>query len=111
MTIVYTMNSKFDIDQTLEKLKNVALKDGKITRDEAKLISTIIENLESYSELLKRAESDGIIDQSEKNELFEKRMEVMEDAYDTARDDSNISDDEAELLKQVCHLIMQMERD
>ncbi len=105
------MVNRFDIYKVKAELKEVAMSDGYLSKEEQRLISVIVKNLEAYTDFLKKAVKDGIIDDEERDELFEKRMRVMEGAYETARDDSNISEDEANLLKQVCHLIMKMEEE
>lgn len=97
-----------DVSAILTSLKNIAMKDGVITEEEQNLISTIIINFNAYSELMKVAVQDNVITQAESNELFERRMNVMENAYQTAREDYDISNDEAELLKQVCGVIIKM---
>jgi hypothetical protein len=99
-----------DVTAILTTLKSIAMEDGVITKEEQKLISTIVVNFNAYSELMKVAVQDNIITQAESNELFEKRMSVMEHAYQTAREDHDISNDEAELLKQVCGVIIKMSK-
>ena len=99
-----------DVSEILNTLKDIALKDGVITEEEQKLISSIVNNFSSYSDLMKVAVEDNVITLEESKELFEKRMAVMEDAYQTAREEQGISDDEAELLKQVCEVIIKLSR-
>lgn len=107
-TLVVFVSDIPDVTAILTSLKDIAMEDGVITEEEQRLISTIVVNFNAYSELMKTAVADNIITQFESNELFEKRMNVMENAYQTAREDHDISNDEAELLKRVCGVIIKM---
>ena len=93
-----------------ENLRNIALKDGKITDEEALLIANVISNLDKYTKLIENALKDGIITKDERATLFDGRMKMMEDSYRSARADYNISDDESAILQRICKLVLDLER-
>ncbi len=89
----------------------VALSDGTYTKEEEKILTNAIIDIEKYTEALEIALQDGIIDKQEKNVLFEGRMDIVEKAYKTAREDLMISEDEMEILKTICKVIMDIEKE
>ena len=91
-----------------DKLKEVAMDDGKLTQDERELMATVISDIEKYNETLHKALEDGIIDEREERRLFEGRMQVMEKAYDKAREDLVISEDEKKILKEICKIVREV---
>jgi len=93
-----------------KNLKDIALEDGIITVEEELLITNIITDLDVYSDSLDKAMADGIITKNERHELFEGRMRILERAYSTARKDLVISNDEAKLLKEICKIVMDMDK-
>ena len=92
-------------DAISNQLRQVALQDGVLSQDEQDLISTTIVDLERYNELLQVALEDGVIDNREEKQLFEGRMHIMESAYAKAREDYKITDNEREILKEICRII------
>lgn len=100
-----------DLSQQIwEQLEEVALKDGIITPEENKLISNIVLNVKTYSKMLDDALEDGYISKNEKISLFEGRIAIVERAYSIARNDSKITPDEANILKSIVSLVMEMEK-
>ncbi len=99
--------SSSDVWDALEK---VALEDGVITKEERRLISNIVLDVEAYSNMVDRALEDGIISKDERVELFEGRIEILENAYLLAREDRDISVDETELLKSIVKMILSIEK-
>lgn len=91
-----------------EKLRETALKDGIISEEENTLISNIALDVEAYAQMVDKALNDGIIDEAEQIELFEGRMEILEKAYEMARADHKITDDEKEILKSICKLVLNL---
>lgn len=91
-----------------EKLRTTAMQDGMITEEENNLISNIVLDVEAYSQMVEQALEDGIIDNIEKVELFEGRIEILEKAYEIARQDHQITDDEKEILKTICKLVLNL---
>ncbi|MHA2402546.1 MAG: hypothetical protein ACXADH_06095 [Candidatus Kariarchaeaceae archaeon] len=91
-----------------EKLRMAAMQDGMITEEENNLISNIVLDVEAYSQMVEVALADGIIDNIEKVELFEGRIEILEKAYEIARQDHQITDDEKEILKTICKLVLNL---
>jgi uncharacterized tellurite resistance protein B-like protein len=85
-----------------------AMQDGMITEEENNLISNIVLDVEAYSQMVEIALADGIIDNIEKVELFEGRIEILEKAYEIARQDHQITDDEKEILKTICKLVLNL---
>ena len=93
-----------------DALQKVALEDGVITTEERKLISNIVLDVEAYLNMVDRALADGIISKNEKVELFEGRIEILEKAYQIAREDRTITKDETELLKSIVKMILSIEK-
>ena len=91
------------------KLKTVALSDGVFTTEEQQLMAHIILDLEHYTEMIQKALNDNVIDYFEEKELFEGRMQIMEKAYEKAREDETLTEDEQNILKAICHVIIEME--
>ncbi len=94
--------------EIMSRLKEAALRDGIITEEENSLISNIVLDVEAYSQMVNKALEDGVIDGAEKIELFEGRMEILEKAYEIAREDHKITDDEKEILKTICKLVLNL---
>ena len=93
-----------------DALQKVALEDGVITEEERRLISNIVLDVEAYSNMVDKALEDGIINKNERVELFEGRIEILENAYSIAREDRSISSDETELLKSIVKMILSIEK-
>ncbi len=93
-----------------DSLRNIALKDGKITDEEELLIANVISNLDQYTKLIENALKDGNITKDEREMLFDGRMKMMEDSYRSAREDLQISDDESAILQRICKLVLDLER-
>ncbi|MHA2250508.1 MAG: hypothetical protein ACXAD7_09100 [Candidatus Kariarchaeaceae archaeon] len=91
-----------------DKLRDTALKDGIISDEENELISNIVLDVGAYSEMVDKALEDGVITEAEKIELFEGRMEILEKAYEIARQDHIVTDDEKEILKSICKLVLNL---
>lgn len=87
------------------QLRDIALADGKLSHEEQELMTTIILDIERYNQMIQQALDDGIIDVSEERELFEGRMKILEKAYDKAREDKTISEDEKRILKEICVIV------
>ncbi len=98
--------SSFFGRQFIKKLHEIAMKDGVISDEEEALILSVISNYNRYTQTLEKAMINGDISENKKNELFNLRMIIMEDCYDTAREDLKISADEAILLKEICKIIL-----
>ena len=103
------MPSKDIVNKIKKRLHTVALEDGEISEDEEKIIASAISNMEEYKQILERALDDGKITAQERNQLFDWRMKIIEDVYESAREDHVISDDEANLLKSICRLVMDLD--
>ena len=95
------MTSKDIVKRITKILHKVALEDGEISEDEEKIIASVISNMGEYKEILEKAMEDKKITPQEKDQLFEFRMKIIEDVYESAREDKVISDDEATLLKRL----------
>ena len=92
-------------DKIWNQLQGIALQDGELTDEEQDLISAMITDLEKYTKTLQEAMKDVIIDDKEEKELFEGRMAIMEKAYAKAREDLTISEDEKNILKEICKIV------
>ena len=58
-------------------LSELALKDEKITKDEYLLILSFADKIETYKELLEKTLEDGIIDGSERFQLFHAKYNIL----------------------------------
>jgi hypothetical protein len=97
--------------QIWNKLIEVALADGVYSEEEESLLNSFMSDVENYSKVLEKALNDDVIDKKEHKELFEWRMKIVEKAYKTAREDLFISEDEMKILKTICKVILEIEKD
>ncbi len=90
-------------------LRTTALRDGRISDDEAKMLDSVIQELDGYSRVLVKAMEDGIIDSEEKKELDKWRKRVWNKAVEVVTDDGVINEDEHELLLSLVEIINTLE--
>ncbi len=90
-------------------LRTTALRDGRISDDEAKTLDSIIQELDGYSRVLVKAMEDGIIDSEEKKELDKWRKRVWNKAVEVVTEDGVINEDEHELLLSLVEIINTLE--
>ncbi|MDH5647784.1 MAG: hypothetical protein OEZ01_17365, partial [Candidatus Heimdallarchaeota archaeon] len=83
-----------------ESLLSIANQDGKITKEEEKLIKNIMKDVKSYISSLERAYDDGKITKSEKEILINFRENIISKALKFANKDKNFSEDEKDLVNQ-----------
>ncbi|MDH5402646.1 MAG: MFS transporter [Candidatus Heimdallarchaeota archaeon] len=103
-SLTYFVPDQFYIKETYnrisESLLSIANQDGKITKEEEKLIKNIMKDVKSYISSLERAYDDGKITKSEKEILINFRENIISKALKFANKDKNFSEDEKDLVNQ-----------
>lgn len=94
-----------DAHQLLHQLIDTAMIDGHVTNEEKRLISTIMENVDTYGKLLEYGVQDNIISQNRLDDLMQFRKIIMETTIEEALSDSTISEDESKLLFLLLNII------
>ncbi|MFQ5887723.1 MAG: pyridoxamine 5'-phosphate oxidase family protein [Candidatus Hydrothermarchaeales archaeon] len=85
-------------DEAYAAALDQAMKDGKVTRDEEALLTTIKNNYIVYQDALEQALEDGIITKDEHLMLKTVRRSLYKTAFTTALKDGVITDDEQNIL-------------
>lgn len=93
-----TENELDEIADLMSRLLIQSHEDGIVGDDESALLFDIKSNLKKYVRLLRKAATDGTIDEGEKLVLEEFRRKIVEDAYTIARKDRVITKDERDLI-------------
>jgi uncharacterized tellurite resistance protein B-like protein len=91
-----------------ERLITTALKDTVLSADEYNLLKTVLSDLEKYEETLSRALRDGIIDTTEKADLFSQRIQIIRRMFDVANEDNQITDEESDLIRTTQRIINEL---
>ncbi|MCY3411206.1 MAG: hypothetical protein INQ03_06155 [Candidatus Heimdallarchaeota archaeon] len=99
------MSYQISIKNIQTRLKRLALQDGMISDEETTLMDNVCHNIKEYSDLVKNHHETGKVSS---DELFEKKMSIIEEVYSIARNDTKISEDEKTLLKEICSIIMNL---
>lgn len=94
-----------DIREIWERLIKTALADTILSEDEHSFLSNVLSDLESYENTVSRALEDGIIDSSEKANLFTLRVNLIKKMYDIANVDDKITSEESELIRTTQYII------
>lgn len=87
-----------DPDEMISSLLDMAMKDGKVTKNEMDLLITVRNNYHFYQDALKDALSDGVITKDEYTILNTIKKSVYQSAINTAMKDGIISEDEQVML-------------
>ena len=89
----------------LEVLRRAALRDGLITEDEDRIISSVTWNLAQFQQVAEEAEDDGIITSSEREKIDFFSAQIIRDSKIISLRDGVITDDEAFLLKVIYRIV------
>ena len=90
-------------------LRGTALKDGRISDDEAKMLDSIIGELNDYTKILEDAWKDGIISDDERADLSAWRKRVWDHTVEVALEDNIINADEHNLLLSLVKVMKLLE--
>jgi len=102
-------NIKFNPDDLLKDLLDIAKSDGIVSDDENNLIKTVEKEMNKYRGMLKKASEDGIIDKGEKLQLFGMRLNVVRKVFDTVQKDMKVTRDEQDLLDALMTKLNQLQ--
>ena len=108
------LNEILSLKHVWISLSKTALKDNKITKEEYIMIHDFAIQIENYKELLEKILEDGIIDGSERFQLFNAKYNILIDTLKQVNTDNRLSRDEFVLLgkiKEFLNLIEKMEND
>lgn len=97
------------MDNIYRILRETALKDGRISDDEAKMLDSIIGELNNYTKILKDAWKDGIISDDERADLSAWRKRVWDHTVKVALGDNIINTDEHDLLLSLVKVMKLLE--
>jgi ATP-binding cassette subfamily B protein len=92
-----------------EMLVNLVMKDQIVTDDEYNLLVNILNSVHRYGSVLDQALQDGIIDESEMQELISLRQKLIDDAYSIAKEDDVINPEEQEILDRLLGIIQEFQ--
>jgi hypothetical protein len=95
-------------NKIMEGLIDLALGDETISPDEQEMLFSINSNLQHYVKLTIEAVSDNIITDDEKEKLIAVGEKIIEEAQSVAMKDSEISDDEKNLLESLVSSIKEL---
>jgi len=97
------------VDNIYRILRETALKDGRISDDEAKMLDSIIGELNNYTKILEDAWSDGIISDDESADLSAWRERVWDHTVKVTLEDNIINTDEHDLLLSLVKVMKLLE--
>lgn len=89
------------LDDLIQDLVNIALRDGKISEEEKKLIKSIYENIATFKQAYRKAWENNIITTEEKSLLTHLWNRIYDKTVETVHQDKEISLDEMKLLMSV----------
>jgi uncharacterized tellurite resistance protein B-like protein len=91
---------KFDPQEFVKDLVEIANRDGIVSDDEKNLISSIENEIKKYSEELEKSMEDGILDRNEKLRLMNQRLTLVRKVFDTVQADMKITMDEQDIMDE-----------
>ncbi|MHA2040856.1 MAG: MFS transporter [Candidatus Thorarchaeota archaeon] len=87
------------------QLRETALDDQVITKEEGVLIDKIVLDIRTYGDVLGKALDDGKIDHEEQEALMEARERIWIEAHNTAMTDEFLSDDAKQILITLTNML------
>lgn len=93
----------------MQKLQEVAEKDGVVSDEEKKLLGTIKGFIEQYKKYQMITEEDGVVDEDERKKLKEMRKWILEGAWVEAQEDGVITRDESNLIATIYEFMKTLE--
>jgi len=100
-----TTSTPPDRDDVMRRMRAIALADGKVTTDERNLLRRFDAQLHVFNELVHRIEEDRVVDFDEFGQLREMRQSILDELFRVALADSEVSDDERQLLLRAMELV------
>ncbi|MFW9863874.1 MAG: MFS transporter [Candidatus Thorarchaeota archaeon] len=87
------------------RLRETALEDKVITKEEGKLIETIVLDVRAYGEVIEKAIEDDKIDSEEQDALMQAREKIWIEAHNKAMVDGTLSNDAKQILMVLANLL------
>ncbi|MFW9917972.1 MAG: MFS transporter [Candidatus Thorarchaeota archaeon] len=87
------------------QLRETALEDGVITKEEGVLIDRIVLDIRAYGKLVEKALEDGQIDHSEQHSILRARERIWIEAHNNAATSDILSDDAKQILITLTKLL------
>lgn len=103
--VAATMAEPPDRDDVMRRMRAIALADGKVTTDERNLLRRFDTQLHAFNDLICRIEEDRVVDFDEFQQLREMRQTILDELFQVALADSQITDDERQLLLRAMELV------
>ena len=93
------------LDELTQDLVTIALRDGKVTEDEKKLIKSIYDNIAAFKQAYRKAWEDNIITPEEKSLLTHLWKRIYDKTAENVQRERKITLDEMKLLLSVFRTI------
>lgn len=93
-------------EEIMERLRDVAREDGRITTDERALLREVDRHLSEFETIARRIDEDQMVDFDEFRQLRSCRLELVEAPFRTALADQTVTDDERQLLVRAMELVV-----
>ena len=87
------------------RLRETALEDKVITKEEGRLIETIVLDVRAYGEAIEKAIEDDKIEREEQDALMAARDEIWVEAHNKAMTDGILSNDAKQILMTLTNLL------
>ena len=100
-----TTSTPPDRDDVMRRMRAIALADGKVTTDERNLLRRFDAHLHAFNDLVYRVEEDRVVDFDEFGQLREMRQSILDELFRVALADSEVTDDERQLLLRAMELV------
>lgn|GEM_PF-2532459 len=94
-----------DRDDVMRRMRAIAMADGEVTTDERALLRRFDTQLHTFNDLVMRIEEDRQIDFDEFQQLREMRQTILDELFQVSLADSQITDDERQLLLRAMELV------
>lgn len=92
-------------DGVMRRMRAIAMADGEVTSDERAMLRRFDTQLYAFNELVGRVEEDRMIDFDEFQQLREMRQSILDELFQVALADSQVTDDERQLLLRAMELV------
>lgn len=95
--------SEKDLQEIISQMSKIAQQDGKITTEEQDLLVDAQVSLLTYEQALEEALADGVIDETEEELLLGFKEQIIQGAWEIAKESQGVTDDELKLLEVLIH--------
>lgn len=97
------------LHRLISDLKEIMLKDGKITTEENNILNKVIKNTDDFKKAYELALADNVITTDEAVTLTVLWDKIYDESYKIAMQDNKLSNDEAEMIFKIFDVLKQYE--